>query len=582
MTDKSIRGLDKQAFIHEQNKDRQTFRAQGELVHDRIYVGGLGQQIYEKDLFGFFSQFGEVSHVGIITEGDYSRGYGFVTFASKEVVRKLLDDPSDAPMVLHGRRLAIGPARQRQEHFWGRSHPPPQGQRRPKEYYSQPSDSGQEDPGKAVYDETTESATAVANDEVSLAPGDIHQSSYDILGGNNPDTYSHDALAQPLYYQDAQQPMYPQNPTMHPYPTQDPQYQYPENTLYPSFQPDDQPCYYQNYYPTPTYIYQDPTTGATFPVTSYPQLQYPAPYPATPDYTTQQPYPGTVANPSDPALYAGSYWPQSPHYYPASYNSQLNPSLIQYTYPLGDGNQHMVGHDMLVPSGHDGQNVNNEADQSNLYNNGREMGDSGFQDTMTSEQDVHDRSQDQSSSGQQVAMADGLGKDGDHYPSHYKGISPAPQQIHLSEQFSQQKFQGNTNQQQNKYTKIRSVESNKEFVKNQQRSQNGFSRPGRDSRMFPSPYKTFSPFTGNPSPRHFPLVPGPRPYYAGQGQGRGRGRIWGEQRGGGQGRIIQKKKPGKRETVEEKDVASKEVVPVGLSVNHPDILQGPMEKLDIK
>ena len=92
MTDKSIRGLDKQAFIHEQNKDRQTFRAQGELVHDMIYVGGLGQQIYEKDLFGFFSQFGEVSHVGIITEGDYSRGYGFVTFASKEVVRKLLDE----------------------------------------------------------------------------------------------------------------------------------------------------------------------------------------------------------------------------------------------------------------------------------------------------------------------------------------------------------------------------------------------------------------------------------------------------------------------------------------------------------
>merc|ERR1712096_602408 len=70
-------------------------------------------------------------------------------------------------------------------------------------------------------------------------------------------------------------------------------------------------------------------------------------------------------------------------------------------------------------------------------------------------------------------------------------------------------------------------------------------RPARDGRFYPSPYKSFSPFTGNPSPRHFPFPSGPRPYYPGQGQNRGRGRIWGQNTGNrsmGEGaRNIQKK-----------------------------------------
>ena len=81
------------------------------------------------------------------------------------------------------------------------------------------------------------------------------------------------------------------------------------------------------------------------------------------------------------------------------------------------------------------------------------------------------------------------------------------------------------------------------------------------------------------------MTAGPRPYYSGQGQSRGRGRIWGGQ-GGNTGRSIQKKKQVKKDTAgSDKVGGGKEVGPsggvVGLSENHPDILQGPLEKLEI-
>ena len=119
------------------DNERQKFREQqGELVLDRIYVGGLGQKIYEKDLYGFFSQFGEVTYVGIITDGDYSKGYGFVTFGRKDVVKGLLEEPHDEPLVLKGRVLTIGPAaRQKQDNSWGRGYS--QGGRRQRDNYSQ-------------------------------------------------------------------------------------------------------------------------------------------------------------------------------------------------------------------------------------------------------------------------------------------------------------------------------------------------------------------------------------------------------------------------------------------------------------
>jgi hypothetical protein len=129
------------------------------------------------------------------------------------------------------------------------------------------------------------------------------------------------------------------------------------------------------------------------------------------------------------------------------------------------------------------------------------------------------------------------------------------------------------------------VDSYREFDRNQPPRLDGYPRPGRDTRVFPSPYKSFSPYTGHPSPRQFPMSAGPKPYYSGQGQSPGRGRIWGGQ-GGNSGRSIQKKKQVKKDAAgSDKVGVGKKVGPsggVGLSGVHPDILQGPMEKIEIK
>ena len=86
---------------------------QGEVVNNRIYVGGLGDCIGERDLFHFFSKFGPVQHVGIITTGGYTKGYGFVTFHNSEVVGRILGNPEKENLVLKGRKLFVGAARQR-------------------------------------------------------------------------------------------------------------------------------------------------------------------------------------------------------------------------------------------------------------------------------------------------------------------------------------------------------------------------------------------------------------------------------------------------------------------------------------
>ena len=121
-------------------------RDEGELVLNRIYVGGLGDQIVDKDLFYYFSEFGEVSHVGIITGGGYSKGYGFVTFHCQEVVRNLLEGVDGEKLVLKGRRLNIGPARLRQGQGqgWRRPDDYNQGLRRLEDNYNQTKDNTEE------------------------------------------------------------------------------------------------------------------------------------------------------------------------------------------------------------------------------------------------------------------------------------------------------------------------------------------------------------------------------------------------------------------------------------------------------
>jgi len=539
------------------DNERQKFREQqGEPVLDRIYVGGLGQHIYEKDLYGFFSQFGEVSYVGIITDGDYSKGYGFVTFARKDVVRGLLEEPHDEPLVLKGRVLTIGPARQKQDNSWGRGYS--QGWRRQRANYSQVRVEDHEGPASTTPDSSKPVMIKASSSDDSL-PVDI-------------DSYSYDSSClQPAGYPQEQGTQLSVYPTQYPlpsYPLQYPHYQhqgheYPQYPVYQTvpIQVHDNAWYQTNYQPT-TQVYQDPSTctSAQFPAPS-PLYEYPAYYSTVPETTHQYPYPaGPQVSPSDPALIP--YWPQS-QVQPILYNHpQSSPTMIQYSYPACDPLQPVCGyHEPGAGQVQDSyayqeiQSVNHEGAvdlQSFSDHPSHALTDSGFQDTLNSDQDVSSTYQDQSNSQHKVTSSE-----------------------------SQQKSPSNLNQEQSRFTKLMPVDSHREFDRNQPpRHLNGYPRPGRDTRVFPSLYKSFSPYTGHPSPRQFPMQAGPRPYYSGQGH-----------RGGGQGensgRSIQKKKQVKKDAAASVKVGGgKEGVlsggGVGHSGDHPDILQGPLEKLEVK
>jgi len=83
-----------------------------EVLTNRIYVGNLGYEIDDRDLYYFFYQFGPVHHARIITDRHgYSKGYGFVTFIGSEIVKKLLEWPEKENIWLKGRKLRIGAAR---------------------------------------------------------------------------------------------------------------------------------------------------------------------------------------------------------------------------------------------------------------------------------------------------------------------------------------------------------------------------------------------------------------------------------------------------------------------------------------
>jgi len=72
-----------------------------------IFVGDLSPAITGQRLATYFSPYGQVTHSVVIG----SRGYGFVTFESAEVVKSVLDIQS--PLVLDGRQLTLKQARRR-------------------------------------------------------------------------------------------------------------------------------------------------------------------------------------------------------------------------------------------------------------------------------------------------------------------------------------------------------------------------------------------------------------------------------------------------------------------------------------
>ena len=545
---------------HGDNNYRERYhnvREQGELVDNRIYDGGLGYRIEERDLFYFFDTFGPVQHAGIITEGGNSQGYGFMTFHCKEVVKRLVDTEEGEGLVLKGRNLYIGAARQRhgQPQHYGRGQG--QGLRRPDEDRSQ----GENSPGK-------ESAENLEAEPFEPSQPIIHQpASYD--PPLDPGLYyPYDPSVQLPFYPELSYPIY-----------------YPQYPAYSTPTPD------LAWYPTTQYqdmamVPQDAYTAQVYQVPTPP---YPVAYSSSPE--GQYPYP--LVLPADHQFPAsGPYLPDQPPMYPVIYNYS-QPALHYST--SGQILQPVPGCQEPVPALQD-VSATQEYQHSNYpgySEDPKQLGDSGFQDSTSSFLDssgCQDQSNDrekQSGHGQgQGYLHQGVqGQDVHPQRERDSSLSKKPSSKPTNPpRFSQQKTSGNSNQDKQTYTKLKNS-GNDRNADNQ-----GFNNRGgaRDSRVYPSPYKSFSPYTGNLPPRQFPFPPGPRPYFPGEGRG-GRGRIWGYNSGGRQGDnpclAISKKKQGKKgpgNEIKKAGIMENVKEPIGLSGNQPDILQGPLENLEIK
>lgn len=80
-----------------------------------IYVSNLSFNIQDKDLNGFFSEYGEVSSAKIITDKatNRSRGFGFVEMADEEASKKAIAALDGSTQ--DGRTIKVTEARQKEE-----------------------------------------------------------------------------------------------------------------------------------------------------------------------------------------------------------------------------------------------------------------------------------------------------------------------------------------------------------------------------------------------------------------------------------------------------------------------------------
>ena len=85
---------------------------QRETMSTRVYVGNLGYDVDDRDLYYFFYQFGPVEHARIIVyRNGSSKGFGFVTFHGAEVAKSVIDISKKDNIWMNGRMLRIGAAR---------------------------------------------------------------------------------------------------------------------------------------------------------------------------------------------------------------------------------------------------------------------------------------------------------------------------------------------------------------------------------------------------------------------------------------------------------------------------------------
>ncbi|XP_062898564.1 deleted in azoospermia-like [Mobula hypostoma] len=80
----------------------------GKIMPNTIFVGGIDFEMGEDEMRNFFTKYGAVKQVKIISDGGgVSRGYGFVSFHNDVDVQKII---SESQINFKGKKLKIGPA----------------------------------------------------------------------------------------------------------------------------------------------------------------------------------------------------------------------------------------------------------------------------------------------------------------------------------------------------------------------------------------------------------------------------------------------------------------------------------------
>ncbi|XP_072909049.1 deleted in azoospermia-like [Hemitrygon akajei] len=85
----------------------------GKIMPNTIFVGGIDFEMGEDEMRNFFTKYGAVKQVKIISDGGgVSRGYGFVSFHNDVDIQKII---SESQINFKGKKLKIGPAIRKQQ-----------------------------------------------------------------------------------------------------------------------------------------------------------------------------------------------------------------------------------------------------------------------------------------------------------------------------------------------------------------------------------------------------------------------------------------------------------------------------------
>ncbi|XP_075683348.1 deleted in azoospermia-like isoform X2 [Rhinoderma darwinii] len=84
---------------------------EGKIMPNTVFVGGIDVRMDDFEIKDFFSKFGAVKEVKIITDRTgVSKGYGFVSYYDDVDVQKIVD----SQISFHGKKLKLGPAIRKQ------------------------------------------------------------------------------------------------------------------------------------------------------------------------------------------------------------------------------------------------------------------------------------------------------------------------------------------------------------------------------------------------------------------------------------------------------------------------------------